>query len=188
MTCGGTAPDLPEAAMILRNTVRILTTAASLALLSACATAPQPLQGAFPQITPQQAVGTSPAGSPVRWGGRIVETLPKQDSTCFQMVSLPLNASGRPQSDASDLTQGRFLACRAGFYDPAVFTPGREVTFVGRVQGTESVRIGEYDYRLPQLAADVVYLWPEVREVDVVVPPPRPYWGPYWGPYRGWWW
>ncbi len=179
--------------MSLRTTARFLATAAGVALLSACATAPQPLQGNFPQITPQQAVANTPAGSAVRWGGRIVETQPKQDRTCFQMVAMPLTSSGRPQSSSSDVTQGRFLACRAGFYDPAVFTPGREVTFVGRVEGTDSVRIGEYDYRLPQLAADVIYLWPEVREVDVVVPPPRPYWGPYWGPYRwsgwgGWWW
>ncbi|ADV27850.1 outer membrane lipoprotein Slp [Pseudoxanthomonas suwonensis 11-1] len=180
--------------MTLRNTVRFLTAAAGLSLLAACATAPQPLQGSFPQVTPQQAVAATPGSSPVRWGGRIVETQPKQDRTCFQMVAMPLNATGRPQSNSADVTQGRFVACRAGFYDPAVFTPGREVTFVGRVEGTESVRIGEYDYHLPQLAADVVYLWPEVREVEVVVPPYPygPYGRPYWGPYRagwgGWWW
>ncbi|RRN55908.1 hypothetical protein EIM48_09630 [Pseudoxanthomonas sp. SGNA-20] len=178
--------------MTLRNTIRILAAAASLSLLAACTTAPKPLQGSFPQLTPQQAAGSVPAASPVRWGGRIVETQPKQDRTCFQMVAMPLNSSGRPQRNASDATQGRFVACRAGFYDPAVFTPGREVTFVGQVEGTDTVRIGEYDYKLPRLAADVVYLWPEVREVEVVVPPPGPYWGPYWGPYRrgpwGWWW
>ena len=179
--------------MTLRNIVRVLATAAGLSLLGACATAPQPLQGNFPQITPQQAVGGTQAASPVRWGGRIVETQPKQDRTCFQVIGLPLNANGRPARESTDANQGRFIACRAGFYDPAVFTPGREVTFVGQVAGTDTVRIGEYDYRLPQLAADVIYLWPEVREVEVVPPPHyHPYWGPYWGPYRrgpwGWWW
>mgnify|MGYP000883374542 CR=1 FL=1 len=172
--------------MPVRHPFRFALAAAAAALLGACATAPQPLQGAFPAVTPQQAAAGAQAGTTVRWGGRVVETQPKQDSTCFQMVGMPLTASGRPDSDSPDASQGRFVACRAGFYDPAVFTPGREVTFIGRVEGTESVRIGEYDYRLPRLAADVVYLWPEVREVDVVVPPPHPYWGPYWGRW-GWW-
>ena len=178
--------------MSVRNFFRILPVAGAVLLLGACASAPQPLQGAFPAVTPQQAVATPQAGATVRWGGRIVETQPKQDRTCFQMVGMPLTASGRPDSDAADASQGRFIACRAGFYDPAVFTAGRDVTFVGRVEGTDSVRIGEYDYRLPLLAADVVYLWPEVREVDVVMPSAYPYWGspywrrPYWGPWWGW--
>jgi outer membrane lipoprotein len=48
------------------------------------------------------------------------------------------------------------------------------------------------DYRLPKLSADVIYLWPEQRQVDVVPYPygpwgPSPY-GPYWGYGRwGWW-
>lgn len=172
--------------MPIRPSIRLALPVVAAAMLGACATAPQPLQGAFPAITPQQAVASPAPGTNVRWGGRIVETQPKQDRTCFQMVGMPLNSSGRPDSDSADASQGRFIACRAGFYDPAVFTPGREVTFVGRIESTDTVRIGEYDYNLPQLAADIVYLWPEVREVDVVMPPPRPYWGSYWGRW-GWW-
>ena len=173
--------------MAARTLIRFTVLATSAALLGACATAPQPLQGAFPGVTPQQAVAAPQSGANVRWGGRIVETLPKQDKTCFQMVGMPLNASGRPDSGSADASQGRFLACRAGFYDPAVFTPGRDVTFVGRIEGTDSVRIGEYDYKLPSLAADIVYLWPEVREVEVRSP--YPYWGHPYGPWgrRGWW-
>lgn len=94
--------------------------------------------------------------------------------------------------DASD---GRFLACRSGFYDPAVFEPGREVTFIGKIEGYETTKIGEYDYKLPKVNADVVYLWPVVREVDVVPAYPYGPWGDPWGPRwgggwgwgRGWW-
>ena len=169
------------------NTKFLLTAVATLAL-SACATAPKPLQGQFSTVSPRDSVAQKQTGTPVRWGGRIIETIPGQGETCFQMIARPLNGNGRPSTTSADASDGRFLACRAGFYDPAVFTPGREVTFIGRVEGTETVRIGEYDYRLPRLAADVVYLWPEVREVEVVVPP-HPYWGPYWRPYWGpWWW
>ncbi len=172
-------------------TFRMLLLATTSALLGACATAPKPLQGAFTPITPRDAVASTQPGTSVRWGGRIVETKPGQNSTCFQLISRPLSGSGRPLSSAPDATDGRFIACRAGFYDPAVFTEGREVTFIGRVDGVESTRIGEYDYRLPRMSADVVYLWPEVREVEIR---PSPFYDPFWGPrwggywgYRGWW-
>ena len=160
-------------------------------LLGACASAPQPLQGSFVPVSPEQAVVGQQVGANVRWGGRIVQTQPGPDSTCFQVIATPLGASGRPDSSSRDAAQGRFIACRSGFYDPAVFTPGREVTFVGRVQDTDSTRIGEYDYRLPKMSADVVYLWPVVNEVDVRMQPspwgPWGPWGPRWG-WGGWWW
>ena len=71
-----------------------------------------------------------------------------------------------------------FLACRPGFYDPAVFEKNREVTVVGRVAGYENRRIGGYDYRFPRVEADVVYLWPVRETVDVVqYPAPWPWWG-----------
>lgn len=168
--------------------MRIIAVAASSLVLGACATAPKPLQGSFTEVTPREAVAGSQPGAPVRWGGRVVETRPGPDSTCFQMVSRPLAATGRPLRAAPDANDGRFVACRSGFYDPAVFAEGREVTFIGRIEGVDSTRIGEYDYRLPRMNADVVYLWPEVREVYVQPSPfyHDPFWGPRWGRW-GWW-
>ena len=52
--------------------------------------------------------------------------------------------------------------------------------------GLRVPRLAE-QYQLPRVAADVVYLWPEVREVEVR---PYPYYDPFWGPrwgYWGWW-
>ena len=166
----------------MNTQLRFLALAASTLLLGACATAPKPLQGAFVPMTPQGAVNANQVGAVVRWGGRIVQTVPGQDSTCFQMISRPLGGTGRPLSSAPDVTDGRFIACRPGFYDPAVFTAGREVTFMGRVDGVESTRIGEFDYRLPRMAADVVYLWPVVNDVRVIHH--SPFYDPFWGPRR----
>src|SRR3546814_12139115 len=95
------------------------------------------------------------------------------------MISTRLNANGRPYW-ATDDTGGRFIACRAGFYDPAVFEKNREVSFTGRIDGYENRRIGGYDYRFPRVAADVVYLW-QIRERVTVVTRPLPW------PWRGWW-
>lgn len=157
---------------------RILAVAALAAALAGCATTAQPLRGTFATVTPHEAVQQDSTGQTVRWGGRIVRTEPLADRTCFEVLSTELDSSGRPYWAADD-TRGRFIACRAGFYDPALFTDKREVTFTGRIDGYENRKIGEYDYRFPRVAADVVYLWP-VREKINVVERPNPWW-PWWG-------
>lgn len=169
------------------QTCKFLLPALAALLLPACATMPQPLQAEVTPITPAQARETGQPGATVRWGGRIVKTEPLRDRTCFEVISSTLDADGRPADMTEDGT-GRFIACKAGFYDPAIFTRNREVTFVGRIEGFEHRTIGEYDYRQPRIAADVIYLWPEARTVDARYPAPRPWpwWGWDWGP--GWWW
>lgn len=148
-------------------------------LLAACVTQPVPLQGNFAPITPRDAVATDSTGATVRWGGRIVQVEPHENRTCFEMISTRLDSYGRPYW-ATDDVGGRFIACRVGFYDPALFEQNREVTFTGRIDHYENRQIGGYDYRFPQVAADVVYLWPEREVVNVVTTPaPWPWWG-YW--------
>ena len=154
-----------------------LTALAAAALLAACASQPKPLQGEFLPITPHEAAESDRTGAVVRWGGRIVQVEPQPNSTCFEMIATGLSVTGRPYW-ASDDTGGRFIACRTGFYDPAVFEKNREVTFTGRISGYETRKIGGYDYRFPRVDADVVYLWPVREYVDVVTyPPPWPWWG-----------
>lgn len=157
--------------------VRLAVLATGIALLTACATQPKPLQGAFTPLTPADATANDSTGAVVRWGGRIVAVEPQSNSTCFEMISTRLGSSGRPYW-ATDDTGGRFIACRSGFYDPALFEKNREVTFTGRISGYENRRIGEYDYRFPKVDADVVYLWPVREQVDVITrPAPWPWWG-----------
>ena len=154
--------------------------------LAGCASMPKPLQGEVNPLTPRQAQQADAVGTSVRWGGRIVSTEPGPNQTCFAMIGSTLQGDGRP-ADMSEDGSGRFIACKAGFYDPAIFLKDRELTVMGHIDGYESRKIGEYDYRQPRVAADVVYLWPEVREVEVR---PYPYYDPFWGPrwgYWGWW-
>ncbi|GAB3345972.1 Slp family lipoprotein [Marilutibacter aestuarii] len=152
--------------------------AATTLLLAGCATQPEPLQGEYSAVTPRQAVEVDQTGANVRWGGRVIQVEPKENRTCFEMLSTQLNGSARPYW-ATDDTGGRFIACRAGFYDPAIFQEGREVTFTGRISGYENRQIGGYDYRFPTLEADVIYLWPIREQVDVInnYPAPWPWWG-----------
>ncbi len=147
--------------------MKALLPAAAALLLAGCVTAPKALQGTYSAIEPGQAAREGGVGESVRWGGRIVTVSPEAARTCFEVVGVRLGSDGRPL--AKDQSSGRFLACRAGFYDPEVFLPGREVTITGQVDGYEDRKVGEYDYRYPRMAANVVFLWPERRRVDVIV-------------------
>lgn len=166
---------------------------AALCALTACATAPKPLRGTFSPISPRDAHPNAPSEATVRWGGTLIQTQPKQDETCFEVLSLPLSTWARPADASTDADTGRFIACHPGFYDPAVFKSGREVTFTGKIVGYQTTRIGEFSYQLPKIAADVIYLWPVMQRVEVV--PAFPLYGPgpgFFNPYWGWgvggWW
>lgn len=161
-----------------------------IAALAGCATAPVPLAGDFSTLTPAASVASGSPGERVRWGGEIIKVEPRADSTCFEILSRDLDARARPlERDKSD---GRFIACRAGFYDPEVFTRGRDLTIVGTVSGSERGRVGEFDYDYARVAAEAVYLWPK----RPLVVQQRggwgydPFWGPGFGPYwgGGWGW
>jgi outer membrane lipoprotein len=155
--------------------LRPITALAALALLAGCATVPQPLEGDYGEsFFPEQATSAS-VGARVRWGGTVVETRPGEERTCIELLARELDASARPRD--TDRGQGRFLACRAEFMDPEIFTNGREVTVVGRLQGFREGSVGEFLYDYPVVDADAVYLWPE--RVD-------PYWYDRGWYYHGW--
>jgi outer membrane lipoprotein len=153
--------------------------------LGGCAAAPAPLQGEFSMLEPERASAERVSNEQVRWGGSIIATVPDSEQTCFEILGRELGETARPLQ-RQDQSSGRFLACRAGFYDPAIFTPEREVTVTGRIIGFELRRIGEFEYRYPRIAAEVIYLWPERRRddrylIDPFWPHHRSY---FWGGYR----
>lgn len=166
---------------------RSLILATATTALAACATMPQPLQGNYSNVTTLTAQQGGSGGAQVRWGGEIIKTEPGQQETCFYVLAQPLDDQGRPVRGNEGSSQGRFVACHAGFYDPEVFTRGRELTITGTVHGTVTQKVGDYDYAYPRVDANVVYLWPK-RPTAVAYPGYYdPYWGPYWGgPWGPW--
>ena len=131
--------------------------------LTACSTllVPAPLSGNdFADVTIGQAQSQPEVlGLRVRWGGTLVRTLPGPKDTCFEVLNRPLDERARPERD--DRSDGRFMACLAGFYDPEVYAPKREITVLGTLQTPTIGKIGKHDYVYPQVAADTVYLWPK---------------------------
>lgn len=151
-------------------------------MLSACAVPPEPLQGAFREVTVRDAQQQDLTGTRVRWGGIIVSVNPEKEDTCIEIVSRPLDDRTRPRR--TDQTFGRFLVCAPGFYDPAVYGKGREVTVIGALQTPVIRKIGEHDYVYPQLTADMIYLWPERERTEMYYPYPYP--DPFWYPWGPW--
>ncbi|WP_243049287.1 Slp/YeaY family lipoprotein [Dyella sp. RRB7] len=162
--------------------------ATAVTALAACATVPQPLQGTYTDVTSVAAQQGTTSGVQVRWGGQIIKTEPGPQETCFYVLQRPLDDEARPKAaNTNSETQGRFVACRAGFYDPEVFARGRDITVTGVLQGTVSEKVGDYNYAYPRVEANVVYLWPKRVVVNYGPGYYDPFWGPYWGPYWGPW-
>jgi outer membrane lipoprotein len=163
---------------------------------------PKPLEGEFEPSTVYDAQASDLTGQRVRWGGTIVSTTPEKDHTCLEIVSKPLDSRARPRP--VDETYGRFDACGKGFYDPQIYSRGRDVTVVGTVEGSRTGKVGEYEYPFPRVDAETILLWPELPQYDYgsgyyypypagvyVGPAWYPYYYPYWWgayPYWGWGW
>lgn len=190
----GTTPSRVSRLTILHRMRRIaaMSLLPALLALGGCMTVPTPLQGAFSTLPPSAATDRDLTGENIRWGGTLLRTDPQPGQTCFEIVGRTLGSFARPVD--TDRSQGRFIACRKGFYEPAVFAPGRQVTVTGRVTGVVSRPVGSYDYRQPRVEADVIYLWPERREMDDLRYRRDPFYSPFYSPFyypspywwRGW--
>ena|SRR5699024_6559225 len=152
-------------------------------LASGCATVPEPLSGDFAPLTPEES-GDQHVDQQVRWGGSIVDTRPGEAETCIEILARSLDDRARPHS--GDANQGRFLACRDGFEDPAVFERGRDITVIGTLTGFVEGQIGEFRYIYPRVSADTLFLWGEERPVHYYHDPMW-YYDPWW-PYAGFPW
>jgi len=153
-------------------------------LLSACVSIPEQLQGDYAPLTPKNTTDSN-LQSVVRWGGVILETRPEKEYTCFEILSRQLGSSMRPRD--TDQAEGRFIACKPGFYDPEVFEKGREVTLTGKLIHIDVRKVGDYDYHFPVVDINFMTLWPErIQRVyynfyGMYTPY---YWHyPYYGPY-----
>ena len=153
--------------------------------LNGCAIVPAPIAGKdFTAITPAQATAQNAHSARVRWGGAIIKVDPKSDVTCFEVLSRALTPDARP--NRRDDSDGRFMACANGFYDPEIYRKGRDLTVTGQVTGTEQHQVGEHPYTYATVSADGIYLWPKRTYPQPFYDPWGPYFNdPFWGPFGG---
>lgn len=121
-------------------------------------------------------------GSPVIWGGIIIETVPRPDDTLIIIRQTELDFQNRPQNP--DQSEGRFIARHEGFLDPAIYNTDREITVAGIIAGTEKRLVGEYQFSYPLVDVQELTLWEKRSEAfrsydPMYMPPSFFFWHPY---------
>ncbi len=147
-----------------------------LLLLSACAGLPPSIANAPATEVSYQQVSldaNSFKDVPVRWGGVIIDVDNEEHDSMLQIVSYPLDYTGRPQVNRTG--EGRFVVKSSEFLDPAVYAKDKEITIAGVITGDTELTVGKRIIRVPLLNATAIYLWPKLTNYN--------YYSPYYGPY-----
>lgn len=164
---------------------RLLLIFIGLLALGGCASVPQTIAGDYAPVSLDAARSGKAGATPVRWGGEIITTEPREQETCFFVLAQPLDSQARPKLNAQ--STGRFVACKQGFYDPEVYHQGSELTVTGTLNGTVQHKVGKFDYTYVNVTADSVYLWPARARYVPVYGPMGSYYDPFFGGAWGSW-
>ncbi|MDZ7753652.1 MAG: Slp family lipoprotein [Gammaproteobacteria bacterium] len=124
------------------------------ALSTACTTG---VKRADTGPTPAEVMAAGEARGAVHWGGRIVRVENLRTRTRIELLSLPLDREGRPQTDARP--QGRFIVEHQGFLEPQEFAPQRLLEVYGQLDGFISAKVGDTSYRYPLVREEKLVLW-----------------------------
>ncbi len=159
-----------------------------LLILSGCGlTGNQPdrSQLSFAQV---KAEPNSFYGQPVTFGGKVLGAKRLKEGTRIEILQLPLNSSLQPTNDLST-SQGRFVALRKEFLDPATIPPGTFITVTGDIAGSVSLPLDEVEYNYPLLHIRDLRIWSNQEDQGPRIRPSiglGPTWGPYWSPWGPW--
>ena len=130
-------------------------------------------------------------GQTVLFGGKVLGAKRLKEETRIEILQLPLDSSFNPTRDLTR-SQGRFIATKKEFLDPATIPSGTFVTVSGEVAGFVILPLDEMEYTSPVLEIKNLRTWPTDEERPPRLRPypymgPGPYWGPFWYPYwRPW--
>jgi outer membrane lipoprotein len=133
-------------------------------------------------------------GRTVMLGGTVIRAKRTEAETEVEVLQLPTERDG-PLSDDRLRSEGRFLAVRGAFLDPASLPQGTPITVIGTVKGETTRALDESDYSYPILEVKHIIDWNSIasqRRRDRspyygAYYPPYGYSGfsPYWGPFGG---
>lgn len=135
-------------------------------------------------------------GRTVMLGGNVVKAKRTEAGTELEILQLPTEKEGTLTEERLR-SEGRFLAVRETFLDPASLPQGTPITIIGTVKGETTRSLDESNYTYPILEVKHIIDWNSVasqRRRDR-----SPYYGayyppygpsalyPYGGPYGGYW-
>lgn len=141
-------------------------------------------------------------GRTVMLGGTVIRAKRMKAGTEVEVLQLP-SAQDGPLAEDRLRSQGRFLAVRETFLDPASLPEGTPITVIGTVTGETTRPLDESDYTYPVLDVKHIIDWNSIsaqRRRDrlpyygAYYPPygwggfyPYGAYGGFWGPYGGYW-
>ena len=139
-------------------------------------------------------------GRTVMIGGTVIRAKRTGTGTELEVLQLPTAKDG-PLTEERLQSEGRFLALREAFLDPASLPEGTPITVIGTVTGETTRQLDESDYTYPILDMKHIIDWNSIaaqRRRDrspyygYYYPPygyggfyPYGAYGGYWGPYGG---
>lgn len=123
-------------------------------------------------------------GRTVMIGGNVIKAKRGESGTELEVLQLPTAREGGVSEERLK-SEGRFLAVRQQFLDPASLPQGTPITVIGTVTGETTRQLDESDYTYPILEVKHIIDWNTVasqRRRDR-----NPYYGAYYPPYDyGW--
>jgi outer membrane lipoprotein len=167
----------------------LLSTLIFLITLAGCASTHEAEDGQTLTFLKVKAGPDSFKGQSAVFGGKVLTARLQKDGTRIEILQLPLNRSLRSGYDLTQ-SQGRFIALRREFLDPATLPPGTRITVTGEISGAITLPLDETDYTYPVIEITRLQVWAGSEDVVPCIRPymgPCSYWGPYWSPYwRPW--
>jgi len=123
-------------------------------------------------------------GRVIMAGGVVISAKRTKDQTEIEILQLPTEG-GEPSTTDRLRSEGRFLAVREEFLDPATVPPGTSITVIGVVSGSTTRPLDESDYTYPVLDIKHLIDWSTVasqRSGDSAAA----FYGPYYSPFGYW--
>jgi outer membrane lipoprotein len=129
------------------------------------------------QQAPSEYVGRT-----VMFGGTVIKGKRTKEGTELEVLQRPTGEEGRLTEDRLR-SEGRFLAVRETFLDPASLPEGTPITVIGTVKGVATRQLDESDYVYPILEVKHIIDWKTLAaRKDRSL-----YYGSYYPPYGyGW--
>jgi outer membrane lipoprotein len=171
-----------------------------LLILSACAESAHQIEqasghlGVSPELERQvdhsvkfadlRAAPTEYIGRVVTVGGIVIASKRTKEQTEIEILELPTRSDGPSTTDRLQ-SEGRFLAIREEFLDPARVPAGTPVTIIGVVKGAVARPLDESEYIYPVLDIKHLIDWNAVASRDSGSGAAG-YYGPYYPPYGFW--
>ena len=122
-------------------------------------------------------------GRVIMAGGVVLSAKRTKDQTEIEILQLPTEG-GEPLTTDRLRSEGRFLAVREEFFDPASVPPGTPITVIGVVKGSTTRSLDDSEYSYPVL--DIKHFTDWSRVASQRSEGAAAFYGPHYSPFGYW--